>query len=186
MAAYDPVRSDPETGLELVKTVPVVAENYSISKKPIEQEFIVEKRWTTKMVSVPVKYEEIYVNGKRVGSELSLDTLVSSIANAAKKDAASSPEARKQEIVQKGEPVPLLSGSDSLAETLPLYGEKVVISKKMIRYGEAVLQKRRVTENKTVKITLRGEKVIIRYPDGTERTVESTAPPPQIPDSVAA
>jgi hypothetical protein len=50
--------------------IPVIDEKYSISKKLNTVDFVVEKRWVTKTISVPVsvRYEEIFVNGKQFGS----------------------------------------------------------------------------------------------------------------------
>src|SRR3712207_1452663 len=47
-------------------TIPVVEEKPSISKQSILSNTIIEKRWVTKtkLVRVPVTYEEVYVNGK--------------------------------------------------------------------------------------------------------------------------
>lgn len=45
--------------------IPVVDEKYTILKKLQTQDFVIEKRWVTKTVSIPVsvRYEEVYVNG---------------------------------------------------------------------------------------------------------------------------
>ena len=54
-----------------VQVVPVVANKYSISKKITIQNFTVEKRWVTGTAKtvVPMKCEQVYVNGKKLGSK---------------------------------------------------------------------------------------------------------------------
>ena len=58
-----------------IQIVPVLEERYSIAKKVVTQDFTIEKRWVTKTMTlhVPVKYEEIFVNGKRYGSGAALE-----------------------------------------------------------------------------------------------------------------
>src|SRR5579884_3391922 len=62
--------------------VPILTEKYSISKKVLTQEFTIEKRLVEGIatIKVPVKYEEIYVNGKKFGSkDTTLQNILSSI-----------------------------------------------------------------------------------------------------------
>lgn len=39
--------------------------------------------------------------------------------------------------------------------------------------GEAVITKRKITENKKILLSTKSEKIIIRYPDGTETDITS-------------
>lgn len=63
-----------------IEVAPVVANNYSIPKKITTQNFIIEKRWVTgtAKIEVPMKYEEVYVNGKKLGSKDGLESILSS------------------------------------------------------------------------------------------------------------
>jgi hypothetical protein len=63
-----------------IEVAPVVANNYSIPKKITTQNFIIEKRWVTgtAKIQVPMKYEEVYVNGKKLGSKDGLESILSS------------------------------------------------------------------------------------------------------------
>ncbi len=61
-----------------VQVVPVVANKYSISKKITIQNFTVEKRWVTgtAKILVPMKCEQVYVNGKKLGSKDGLESIL--------------------------------------------------------------------------------------------------------------
>ena len=71
-----------ESGHDAAQRIPVVDEKYTILKKLQTQDFVVEKRWVTKTVSIPVsvRYEEVYVNGKRFGS--GFESMLSSLKGA--------------------------------------------------------------------------------------------------------
>jgi stress response protein YsnF len=53
---------------ETVKIIPVIEENFDLSKKTIVQETKIEKRLATKTekIEVPITYEEVYVNDKKL------------------------------------------------------------------------------------------------------------------------
>ena len=149
----------------------------------------IEKRAVTKTksVKVPVAYEELYINGKKLKSaEKSqiLSALKDKITSlSGRGDADSSVEqsvSKKSEIENRGELVPLLSTSDHEEEAgnsetqrekekekvIPLYEEQFEIIKKTVKVAEIVITKRRVTEKKKLDIDIRTEEVTIKYPDG--------------------
>jgi hypothetical protein len=101
--------------------VPVLEEDYSISKQTSIKEAKIEKRAVTKTksVKVPIVYEELYINGKKLKSaEKSqiLSALKDKITSlSGRGDADSSVEqsvSKKSEIENRGELVPLLITSD--------------------------------------------------------------------------
>jgi stress response protein YsnF len=157
-----------------IQIVPVVANKYSISKKITIQNFMVEKRWVTgtAKIEVPLKYEEVYVNGKKLGSKDGLESLLSSmkgmIGGGSKKEERDKKIVRKKKEALKGELAPLFEGSSNTQEVLPLFGEEILIRKRIRQVGEAVITKRKITENKKIPLSAKSEKIIIRYPDGTE------------------
>ena len=53
-------------GEEIVKKIPLFAENFDITKKTEETQLILAKKWvtSTKKIEIPIKYEEAYINGK--------------------------------------------------------------------------------------------------------------------------
>ncbi len=163
-----------------IQVVPVVANKYSISKKITTQNFIIEKRWVTgtAKIEVPMKYEEVYVNGKKLGSKDGLESILSSVkgiigGDGGRKAESDEKAVRKKKEALKGDLAPLYEGSSNTQEVLPLLGEEILIRKRIRRVGEAVITKRKVTENIRIPLTTGSEKVIIRYPDGTETDITS-------------
>ena len=157
--------------------IPVLEEEYSISKETTVKEARIEKRWVTKVktVKVPITYEEVYINGKKMklaeeNSVLSIlkDKLSSSMDSGHDKSVKLS--VAKKGDLKDAELVPLFSSSDSnAAETekvIPLLGEEFEINKKMVKLAEIVIKKRRITEKNKIDIDIKKEEVKIKYPDG--------------------
>jgi stress response protein YsnF len=157
--------------------IPVIEEEYSISKETTVKEAKIEKRWVTKTktVKVPITYEEVYINGKKMrlaeeNSVFSLlkDKLSSSIDSSSDKSVKLS--VIKKGDLKDGELVPLFPSSDSNAseteKVIPLLGEEFEINKKMVKLAEIVIRKKRVTEKNKIGIDIRKEEVKIKYPDG--------------------
>ena len=171
------------------ETIPLAGERAVISKSVRTEEFIIEKRWMKKYVQVPIAYEEVFVNGKRFGSNKSIDSLMQSLSMIGKskeerEEAKINLKRKKaQEIKRRGNQVPLVEGHPELEKILPLYGERITVNRKMVKYAEAIIGKRKVSGIRKVQVQLNGEKVTVRYPDGTERTLESTAPAPHISET---
>ena len=148
-------------------SVSAIAEKYSLSKRVVTQEYTVEKRWVSGVatIKVPVQYEEIYVNGKKLGSR-SLENVLSSL-----KGEGAGEKVERKKAALKGELVPI---EGAIEQVLPLFGEEVLVRKRMRKVGEAVITKRRITENKKMAIEVRGERIIMTQPDGTEQEIDST------------
>jgi stress response protein YsnF len=90
-----------------------------------------------------------------------------------KKGGSNEKVVRKKKESLKGELAPLFEGSSNSQEILPLFGEEILIRKRIRQVGEAVITKRKVTENIKIPLSTGKEKVIIRYPDGTETDITS-------------
>ena len=162
--------------------VPILEEDYSISKQTSVKEAKIEKRvlTKTKTVKVPISYEELYINGKKLKSveeSQILSALKDKISSVARTDtgADSSVEQsvkKKNKIEDRGEVVPLFSSDDTNSnqseneKIITLYEEQFEIVKKVAKVAEIVITKRRVREKKKIDIDLRGEQVKIKYPDG--------------------
>ena len=176
---------------EQQQIVPVLEEDYSISKETSIKEAKIEKRAVrkTKSVKVPITYEELYINGKKLKSVeeprilSALKDKITSIASRSNSDTSVDQSiSKKDKIESRGELVPLFSSSsdDGSSETqsesesekiIPLYKEEFEIIKKVVKVAEIVITKRRITEKKTIDIDLRGEQVKIKYPDGRSETL---------------
>jgi stress response protein YsnF len=157
--------------------VPVLQEEYFISKETSAREAKIEKRWSTKTksVKVSISYEELYINGKKLKSveeSQILSALKDKISSIGKSGTDSSVEqsvSKKSKIGERGQLVPLLSSDESNAEyekIIPLYEEQFEISKRMVKVAEVVIRKRRVTEEKKIDIDIRREQVTIKHPSG--------------------
>ncbi len=162
--------------------VPILEEDYSISKQTSVKEAKIEKRvlTKTKTVKVPISYEELYINGKKLKSveeSQILSALKDKISSVARTDtgADSSVEQsvkKKNKIEDMGETVPLFFSDDTNSnqseneKIITLYEEQFEIVKKVAKVAEIVITKRRVREKKKIDIDLRGEQVKIKYPDG--------------------
>ncbi len=55
---------------------------------------------------------------------------------------------------------------------IPILGEQVVVSKRIVQIGELVITKNKVVENKKIAVNTLNEKVTIIYPDGNTRILE--------------
>ncbi len=171
--------------------VPVLKEEYSISKETTTKEANIEKRLVTKTktLKVPITYEELYINGKKLKSVedsqilSALKDKINSIANIDNDTSVEQSVKKKEKIENRGEIVPLMYSSTDEQKNkegdntqtqigkekqkiIPLYEEHFEIVKKMVKVAEIVIAKRRVTEKRKIDIDIRGEEVTIKYPDG--------------------
>lgn len=162
--------------------LPVLEEQYSISKETTTKEAKIEKRWVTKTktVKVAVSYEEIFINDKKMKSVEEpqiLSFLKDKLSSIGKKSNSSEidvkqSESKKSYVEDKGELVPLMSSSPSDTDSsetekvIPLWAEEIEVSKKMVKVAEVMIKKRRVTEKKKIDIGIKKEQVTIKYPDG--------------------
>jgi stress response protein YsnF len=168
--------------------VPVLEEDFSISKQTSIKEAKIEKRIVTKTktVKIPITYEELYINGKKLKSVeeprilSALKDKIGNITNSGSSDASVDQSiSKKNKIENRGEQVPLFSSSDDDVVTsenekekekvIPIYEEQFEIVKKVAKVAELVITKRRITEKKAIDIDLRGEQVKIKYPDGSSQ-----------------
>jgi stress response protein YsnF len=173
--------SDTKQGQPIV--VPVLEEEYSISKETTSKEAKIEKRWVTKTktVKVAVSYEEVYINDKKMRSVEEpqiLSFLKDKLSSIRRKSDSTAnidvkqSEMKKSDAEDRGELVPLMSssssytGSSETEKVIPLMAEEIEVSKKTVKVAEIVIKKRRVTETKKIDIGIKKEQVTIRYPDG--------------------
>jgi stress response protein YsnF len=146
-----------------LQTISVVEEKPAVSKKSTLSNTVIEKRWVTKteLVRVPVTYEEIYVNGKPMSSG------AGGILSDLKKALSGKNYNTKQQLKEMkpaGEFVPI--GGGDMEKIIPIFGEKIIITKKMAKLNELVIRKRRIVENKKIRVNLTKESVKIKHPDG--------------------
>jgi stress response protein YsnF len=165
--------------------VPVLKQDYSISKETSIKEAKIEKRLVTKVktVRVPLVYEELYINDKKLKSVKEFQIFsafkdkITNIANMGNTSTASVEQSIKKKniIKNRGELIPLFPSSSSYEDSeiyrekeriIPLYEEQFEIIKKRVKVAEIVITKRRFTEKKKVDIDISTEEVTLEYPDG--------------------
>lgn len=165
--------------------VPVLKQDYSISKETSIKEAKIEKRLVNKVktVRVPLVYEELYINDKKLKSVKEFQIFsafkdkITSIANMGNISTASVEQSiKKKNIIEnRGELIPLFPSSSSDEDSeihrekeriIPLYEEQFEIIKKRVKVAEIVITKRRSTEKKKVDIDIITEEVTLEYPDG--------------------
>ncbi|HYO07226.1 MAG TPA: DUF2382 domain-containing protein [Phototrophicaceae bacterium] len=215
-------------GEEIAKTIPLFAENFDVTKKTEETQLVLAKKWvdSTKKIEIPIKYEEILINGKEFDhySEKEITEILSKIKDkithvfshdenkengkegggpgsgggggnphsSSSSHPAASPsdievreysgqspgeEATKdQGIARDGrKPVPLSIGGGNGTSVpyeekgdnivIPLWGEELVINKRMVKLGEIVVKKYEGIEKRNIDVDVKTEKLTIKYPD---------------------
>jgi stress response protein YsnF len=142
-------------------TIPVVEEKPSISKESVASNMVIEKRWVTRteLMRVPVTYEEIYVNGKPMSSG---GGILSDLKKAfsGKNDTA----IKSNDMKPNGGFVPVSTAEAE--KVIPVFGEKIIITKKMVKLNDLVIRKRRIVENRKIKVSVTKESVKIKHPNG--------------------
>ncbi len=177
---------------EIINKIPLIGEKFSITKKTKEGKISIEKRWTTstKKIEIPVSYEEIYVDGKKIESHSTHEALkmFSKIINKIKRVFSNTENTTSKEnpadtlkvrhydkdnnmLNEKhnneiGNPIPLSNNAKNskIENVVTIWGEEIVISKRMVKLGEFVVKKYEVTETRQVDVELTSEKLTIHRP----------------------
>lgn len=186
-------------GNEIINKIPLIGEKFSITKKTKEGKISIEKRWatSTKKIEIPVSYEEIYVDGKKIESHSRHEVLkvfsrvISKIKPVFSKtedtkyneNPADTLKVRhydKDNIVlnekqnnEFGNPMPLYNNAKNskIENVVTIWGEEIVINKRMVKLGEFVVKKYQVTETKQVDVELTSEKLTIHRPDSHKEEI---------------
>jgi stress response protein YsnF len=158
-----------ETNFE--QKIPVVEEKFSIGKKSVSEDVKIEKRWVTKtkILKVPVTYEEIYLNDKKLNLSEYMDIQTSTSADGIPTIKTIKQESKSRKVSPRGELIPLFHKSKENEKIVSLWGEQITINKKMVRLEDLVITKRKISENKKINVNTKKEKITIRYPDGSTK-----------------
>lgn len=63
-----------------------------------------------------------------------------------------------------------INNNDSEEEQIiPIWGEQLIIDKKMVKLGEIVIKKSTMVEKRQVNVEVRKEKITVKYPDGNKQ-----------------
>lgn len=186
-------------GNEIINKIPLIGEKFSITKKTKEGKISIEKRWTesTTKIEIPVSYEEIYVDGKKIESHSKHEVLkmFSKVINKIKRVFSNTENTKYKEnpadtlkvrhydkdnnILNEKQnneidnPIPLSNNAKNskIENVVTIWGEEIVINKRMVKLGEFVVKKYEVTETKQVDVELTSEKLTIHRPDSHKEEI---------------
>ncbi len=186
-------------GNEIINKIPLIGEKFSITKKTKEGKISIEKRWTTstKKIEIPVSYEEIYVDGKKIESHSRHEVLkvFSKVINKIKHVFSKTEDTKYNENPadtlkvrhydkdnsilnekqnnQIDSPISLSNNAKNskIENVVTIWGEEIVINKRMVKLGEFVVKKYEVTETKQVDVELTSEKLTIHRPDSHKEEI---------------
>ena len=54
---------------------------------------------------------------------------------------------------------------------IPLWGEEIIINKRMVKLGEIVIKKYQTNEKKKIEIEVKKERITIKYPDNYKEEI---------------
>jgi stress response protein YsnF len=190
-----------EKSIQIANIIPVLEERFSVSKKTFTEHAKIEKRWITKTkkIEVPVSSEEVYINDKLMKSyekddqeEDVLSEVNKQIVQSFEDIDSDSSKKRQYSILEsnefKRELIPLFDDIDNnsinnstkndvntnnkeIKKIIPILGEQLVVSKRIVQIGELVITKNKVIENKKIAVDTISEKATIRYPDGNTKVL---------------
>ena len=173
--AFDSIKS--ATGQGVSRTVssldseplviPIIEQKSSSETKTYTEEITIEKRKVERKKNIEVKvvYDEIFVNGKEIGSSMGdtfkeiKDKILDIVTFDHDRD-------EKQLEKIKHDMIPLLENNSEQEKVIPLYAEQIVISKRTVKLAELIIRKRKVTDTRKVGIDLITEQLTVRNPTG--------------------
>jgi stress response protein YsnF len=175
--------SNAKTSTTIAQVIPVIEENFSISKKMNTDSVTIQKICTTKTekIEIPRRFEEVFVNGKKIEAFEKHDSIGDEILSKVKEgikeslDSIHKAHYKKAYSVSeqnesKREIIPLFdyesSNNEEIEKVIPIYAEEIVVSKRMVKLGEVIIKKNRVTVNNKIDVDIQKEKVTVQYPDG--------------------
>ena len=175
--------STAKTSTTIAQVIPVIEENFSIYKKMNTDSVKVQKICTTKTerIAIPRRFEEVFVNGKKIEAFEKHDSIGDEILSKVKEgikeslDSIHKDHHKKEYSVSeqnesKRELIPLFdyegSENQEIEKVIPIYAEEIVVSKQIVKLGEVIIKKNRVTVNNKIDVDIKKEKVTVQYPDG--------------------
>jgi hypothetical protein len=147
--------------------IPIIQQKSTSETKMYTEDITIEKRKVErkKNIEVKVAYDEIFVNGKEIGSSMGdafreiKDKILEIVSFDHDRD-----EKQLEEI--KRDMIPLLENSSETEKVISLYAEQVVVSKRTVKVADLIIRKRKVTDTRKVGIDLITEQLTVRNPTG--------------------
>ena len=154
--------------------IPIIEQKSSSETKTYTEEITIEKRKVErkKNIEVKVAYDEIFVNGKEIGSSMGdtfkeiKDKILDIVTFDHDRD-----EKQLEEI--KHDMIPLLENSSEQEKVIPLYAVQIVVSKRTVKIADLIIRKRKVTEIRKVGNDLIIEQLTVRNPTGGALTSDN-------------
>jgi stress response protein YsnF len=193
--------------IETVQIIPIIEENFNLTKKTVTHEAKITKRMAikTEKIEVPIAYEEVYVNNKKLRiydkeEEGLLSKIKDTIAHYVStsdddnieyhylpssseySNGSSKPNQTIQQYYDsnyntKGEAVVLIEGQEKkeTEKIVPIWGEEIIVRKRKVKLGEIVIRKRRIIESRRIDVDIKKEKVLVEYPDGRKEELKTSS-----------
>jgi len=175
--------SNATTSTTIAQVIPVIEENFSISKKMNTESVKIEKICATKTekIEIPRRFEEVFVNGKKIEAFEKHDSIGDEILSKVKegikesldsihKDHNKKDYSVSEQNESKRELIPLFdyesSKNQEIEKVIPIYAEEIVVTKQIVKLGEVIIKKNRVTINNKIDVDIQKEKATVQYPDG--------------------
>ncbi len=154
--------------------IPIIEQKSSSETKIYTEEITIEKRKVErkKNIEVKVTYDEIFVNGKEIGSSMGdtfreiKDKILEVVSFDHHRD-----EKELEKI--KRDMIPLLENNSETEKIIPLYAEQIVVSKRTVKVADLIIRKRKVTDTRKVGSDLITEQLTVRNPTGGASTSEN-------------
>ena len=146
----------------------------SSETKTYTEEITIEKRKVErkKNIEVKVAYDEIFVNGKEIGS--SMGDAFREIKDKILEIVTFDHDRDEKELEKiKRDMIPLLENSSETEKVIPLYAEQIVVSKRTVKIADLIIRKRKVTDTRKVGIDLITEQLTVRNPTGSESSSDN-------------
>ncbi len=181
----------------------MIGEKFSYTKQTKEGQINIEKRRTTsvKKIEIPVIYEEIYIDGKKIDSYdekevlqifSKIKNIIKSLFSQSKNQGQDNNLTDKQtgllkvkyydadnnisngkENAESRRSIPSLSNKKNpkIENVITLWGEEIIINKRKVKLGEFVIKKYEVTETKKIDVELITEKLTIHQPNASKEEI---------------
>ena len=155
--------------------IPLIEQKSSSETKPYTEEITIETKKVErkKNIEVKVAYDEIFVNGKEIGSSIG-DTF-KEIKDKILEIVSFDHDRDEKELEKiKHDMIPLLENSSETEKVISLYAEQVVISKRTVKVADLIIRKRKVTDKRKMGIDLITEQLTVRNPTGGASSADNS------------
>ena len=154
--------------------IPIIQQKSTSETKMYTEDITIEKRKVErkKNIEVKVAYDEIFVNGKEIGSSMGdtfreiKDKILEIVTFDHHRD-----EKELEKI--KRDMIPLLESNSETEKVISLYAEQVVVTKRTVKVADLIIRKRKVTDKRKVDIDLITEQLTVQNPTGGTSTSDN-------------